>query len=632
MHLTGLPLETLLRIGALAGVAVIALYILKLRRRPVAVPFSRLWQRILQDKEATSLFSQLKRLLSLLLQLALLALMLFALGDPRTAMNLVQARNVVVLVDASASMQATDVSPSRFEVAKERVKTLARGLSGSDRMLIAQMDATITPLSTLTSEIPELESAIAALKPKDSAADFARGLRFATDTLAGLSSPEIVVVSDGALSPPSDAAGPVKLGETKLSYLPVGVGAKNAAITGFSVRRYPLDKSRYEVMLEVTNMSAEPMSIELSLYGDGTLTDLSRLELKPNERLARYYPNLSGASGTLEARLALPNGQRDALAADDHAFALLPERRRARVQVVTAGNLYLEAALLLDEYLDVTTVSPNGYPSKGPFDVTIFDGVTPNVAPGSGGLLYLDPKGENVPFTVGKLIEDTDADIRLGFDEIDAKSPLVRYASLSDVNIARAHALTGDKDDRVIGKSHRGALLLQGRRNGTKFVALGFDVRESDLPMRVAWPLLLLNTINDFVEEDTGYISSFKTGTVFRVPAPSSAETATLVLPDGSERAVPVKDGRAVFLGQDAGFYTLRADTDAPPTRLAANLSDADESRIEPAPTLTVDGRQAGEVLGFQVGVRRELWLYLLGAVLIITAIEWLTYHRRLTV
>jgi hypothetical protein len=233
---------------------------------------------------------------------------------------------------------------------------------------------------------------------------------------------------------------------------------------------------------------------------------------------------------------------------------------------------------------------------------------------------------------VGKLIEDTDADIRLGFDEIDAKSPLVRYASLSDVNIARAHALTGDKDDRVIGKSHRGALLLQGRRNGTKFVALGFDVRESDLPMRVAWPLLLLNTINDFVEEDTGYISSFKTGTVFRVPAPSSAETATLVLPDGSERAVPVKDGRAVFLGQDAGFYTLRADTDAPPTRLAANLSDADESRIEPAPTLTVDGRQAGEVLGFQVGVRRELWLYLLGAVLIITAIEWLTYHRRLTV
>src|SRR5580704_17589294 len=117
MHFTGVPLQTLLQIGALAGAMVVVFYILKLRRRPVAVPFSKIWTRILRDKEATSLFSQLKRLLSLLLQLALLAL---ALGDPRAAMNLVEGRNMVVLVDASASMQATDVSPSRIEVAKER--------------------------------------------------------------------------------------------------------------------------------------------------------------------------------------------------------------------------------------------------------------------------------------------------------------------------------------------------------------------------------------------------------------------------------------------------------------------------------------------------------------------------------
>src|SRR5690606_41643519 len=56
--------------------------------RSVAVPFSRIWQQVLRDKQATTLFSQLKRLLSLLLQLALLALMLLALGDPRTTQNL----------------------------------------------------------------------------------------------------------------------------------------------------------------------------------------------------------------------------------------------------------------------------------------------------------------------------------------------------------------------------------------------------------------------------------------------------------------------------------------------------------------------------------------------------------------
>jgi hypothetical protein len=634
VHLTGVPLATLIQLGALAGAVVVVFYILKLRRRPVAVPYSKIWSRILRDKEATSLFSQLKRLLSLLFQLALLALLLLALGDPRTAASFLEGRNVVVLVDASASMKAVDVAPSRLDAAKEQVKTIIRGLSGSDRMLVAQMDAAVTPLSTLTGEPSDLEAALAAVKATDASADFARGLRFATDTLRGLSSPEIIVVSDGALGEPADAAGPVHLGDVKLTYVPVGKRARNAAITGFSVRRYPLDKARYEVMLEVTNTSDEPLDVELSLFGDGQLTDLTRLRLGPKEKLPRFYPNLSGASKTLEAKLALADGSQDDLPADDHAYALLPERRRARVEVVTSGNMFLEAALLLDEFLDVTTVAPAAYPAKGTFDVTIFDGVAPPLAAGTGHVLYLNPTGKDAPFEVGKLVEDDDPSYKLGFDELDAKHPILRWTSLSDVNIARAHVLKGQKDDKVIGKSQKGALLIAGRRAGTKFVALGFDVRESDFPLRIAWPLFLLNTINDFVEEDTSYISSFRTGTVFQIPASSAVETATLELPDGSKRVVPVKEGRAVFLGQHAGFYKLTTGTNgsAETTLFAANLSDPAESSIAPADKLEVDGRAAGAVAGFTIGVRRELWVYLLAAVLVLTAVEWLTYHRRVTV
>ena len=635
MHLTGLPLATLIQIGALAGAAVVVFYILKLRRRPVAVPFSKIWTRILRDKEATSLFSQLKRLLSLLLQLALLALLLLALGNPRAAANLIEGRNIVVLIDASASMSATDVAPSRLEAARERVRGMVRGLSGTDRMIIAQMDAAATPLSTLTGEISELEAALTRVTATDASADFPRALRFATDTLRGLPSPEVIVVSDGALGDAADSAGPVHLGDIKLSYVPIGASARNAAITGFSVRRYPLDKSRYEVMLEVTNTSEEAMDVELSLLGDGQVNDLTRLHLAPHEKLPRFYPNLSGASKTLEAKLAMADGTRDDLPADDHAYALLPERRRARVQVVSTGNMFLEAALLLDEYLDVTLVDPARYPAKGAFDVTIFDNVAPPVAPGSGGVLYLNPTGTDVPFEVGKLIENDD---KLGFDELDAKSPLLRYTSLSDVNIARGHILKGSKEDKVVAQSYKGALLLQGRRAGAKFVALGFDVRESDFPMRIAWPLFLLNTINDFVEEDVSYISSFRTGTVWNVPVASSADTAILELPSGEKRSVPVKDGRAVFLGQQAGFYKISTGNPSsqPPTvetsMFAANLSDPQESAIAPRGKLVVDGREAGQVGEFKIGVRREMWIYLLLAVLAVTTLEWLTFHRRITV
>lgn len=635
MTFVGLPLATLLQIGAVAGAIVVVFYILKLRRRPIAVPFSKIWERILRDKEATSLFSQLKRLLSLLLQLALLTLMIMALGDPRTAVNLIESRNIVVLVDGSASMKTTDVAPSRADAAKDRVKQMVRGLSGSDRMLIAQMDAAITPLSTMTSEVADLEAAVAAISATDAAADFPKALRFATDTLRGLSRPEIIIVSDGALGDPSDAGGLVHTGDITVSYVPIGTGGQNAAISNFAVRRYPLDKSRYEVMLEITNTSDQPMEVELSLLGDGTLIDLTRVRLKEKERLPRFYPNLSGASRTLEAKLALVGGQRDALPADDHAFALLPERRRARVQVVTTGNMFLEAALLLDEYLDVTTVPPSGYPAKGNYDVTIFDDVAPAVAQGSGGLLYLNPSGDKVPFTVEKEVLDNDPNNRLGFDEIDTKSPLVRYLSLGEINVGRAHPLKGEKEDKVIGRSYRhGALLLQGRRPGNKFVAFGFDIRESDLPLRIAWPVLLLNIINDFVEEDTSYISSFRTGTVWSIPAPSAAESGTLELPDGSKRVIPIKDGRAIFLGQHAGFYKLTTGVPGAEetSMFAANLSDVVESNVVAKPELLVDGRPAGAVGEFKIGVRREMWVYLLIAVIIVTAIEWATYHRRVTV
>src|SRR5262245_63114891 len=149
MILAGLSALQLAALFGAAAALTVVFYILKLRRRTVAVPFSPLWQRILKDKEATSLFSKLKRILSLLLQLALLLLLVLALGDPRAAATLIKGRNLVVLVDASASMQATDVAPSRLETAKDRVKAMIRGLGGADRMLVAQMDAMITPLGPM---------------------------------------------------------------------------------------------------------------------------------------------------------------------------------------------------------------------------------------------------------------------------------------------------------------------------------------------------------------------------------------------------------------------------------------------------------------------------------------------------
>ena len=103
--LLGLPLAQLLTVLGAGAALLTVLYVLKQQRRRVEVPFSRLWQKVLNQSDATSLWRKLLRWLSLLIQLILLALLAFALGDPRLGRSKV-GRSLVLLIDASASMQA----------------------------------------------------------------------------------------------------------------------------------------------------------------------------------------------------------------------------------------------------------------------------------------------------------------------------------------------------------------------------------------------------------------------------------------------------------------------------------------------------------------------------------------------
>jgi hypothetical protein len=296
--------------------------------------------------------------------------------------------------------------------------------------------------------------------------------------------------------------------------------------------------------------------------------------------------------------------------------------------VVSQGNTYLDAALLLDEYLDVTDVAPKAYTealAKGDWDAVVFDGVTPPEMP-KAAALYLDPRGPGAPVKV------TDELRQPGFDKVDRKHPAVRFLALDDVNVAVGHKLVPESGDKVLGASDGGAspLLVAGTRGGHRFVAMGFDVRDSDLPLRTAWPLFVVDCINWFTDEDAQYLSSFRTGDVWRIPVAGGVTQASVKMPDGTVLPVPVHEGRAVLLGQRAGFYELTAGEQT--TEFAANLLDASESAIAPKDAPTVDGKQAGVVAGFHVGVRREIWIYLLLAVALLTALEWATYHRRLTV
>jgi Ca-activated chloride channel homolog len=626
MGLAGLPLSTLLGIFGAAAALVVVFYILKLRRRAVPVPFSRIWDSVLRDKQATELFSKLRRMLSLLLQLALLALLVLALGDPKPKEDLREGRHLVLLLDGSASMKAVDVKPSRLAQAKAEAEKIVRGLGASDRAIIVQMGSVPTPRSSMSGDQTELLQAIGQVVASDTRADLEAGLSFGRDSLRGLPHGELVVIGDGAHGDTAALSSRVSLEGAEPRFVPIGKSGKNLSISEFSVRRYPLDKSRYEVMLEIANLNDAPADVELELSGDGVVVDVTRLKLGPKETLPRYYQDLAGASRTLTARIKAAAGADD-LPADDVAYALLPERRRARILLVSPGNTYLEAALLLDEYLDVAQVAPGAALPEGKFDVAIFDGVTPALSDKIGGVLYLNPPAATSPVPISGDIEE------FGFDTWDRKTPVLRFMSMGDIQVAKGHTFKPRAGDKVLGASEHGPILVSGAQGGHRFIALGFDPRDSDLVLRIAWPLFVLNSINAFIEEDTGYVSSYRTGDVWHIAVPGSLSAVNLLEPGGAKHAVPVSDGRAVFRGELAGFYKLTGGADdAVLGEFAANLSDLEESRIAPSKELLVAGKKASAVSIATVSLRSDLWIYLLLAVIAVSLIEWITYHRRVTV
>src|SRR3954452_5067995 len=120
--------------AVLAGVPVgiIALYFLKLRRRPVQVSSTLLWKRSLEDLHVNSLFQRLRKNLLLFLQLLAVILAMLALTCPRIKGSGIQGQRFVLAIDNSASMSAADVKPSRLARAREEAKKVVSAMESDD--------------------------------------------------------------------------------------------------------------------------------------------------------------------------------------------------------------------------------------------------------------------------------------------------------------------------------------------------------------------------------------------------------------------------------------------------------------------------------------------------------------------
>ncbi|NLE77405.1 MAG: VWA domain-containing protein [Chloroflexi bacterium] len=619
---------------------ILALYFLKLRRDERTIASTYLWQQMVRDVAANAPWQRLRPSWLLLLQFLFMAALIAALARPFTWGAAAGGGHLILVVDTSASMAANDVAPHRLGAAAQAARRLADHLPADAPVTLLAAGQSVQAVLSASTDRARLSAALDGLRPGPGSADVATALELAAALAASDPEAQIAVISDGGvrLPPRLSATAPVRA-------ITVGQAAENQAISALSLDPAVAGQG-FDAFLRLANHGQQPVERRLLLWtytaspadGPGHLAAARDLTVPAGGSLALTIPDLPANVVAVEARL---EGQ-DHLALDDRAWAVAPSQAGLDVQVVGPGNRFLETALALIPGAQVTTVPLEDYEAAwaagppaagGPAWLTIFDGVLPSEERyPPGALLFVGPLRSSAFFSVTGSLE-----LPLPLPATSSE-PLLRHVDLRDVAVRQAARLALPPWGRAVivadpadGQS-AAPLLAVGEEGGRRLAVLAFDLRHSDLPLRVAFPLLLANLVDALAPGAAGALPpQASPGQPLAIPLPPQAEAALLVGPDGSRQWLPVEGGQALFAGAQAlGLYEAAWEANgvsAPLGRFAVNLFSAQESAIQPQPLPGLAGAASPDAQG-QEPQRREWWRPLAWLALALLLAEWLVQYR----
>ena len=444
----GLGSFTLLNPGAAAVTAgitlpvLLALYLLKLRRRPVRVSSTLLWPSATQDVQVNVPLRRLRWSWLLLVQLLALLALILAMGRPAwTVGDTTRAPRIILLIDRSASMSAGDgrqggaagERATRLDEAKALARAeLDRLRRGGTEVEVAVVAFALEPTLVLdfTANLSAAAAEIDAVTPSDQPDDIAAALRLtralaeggtrAGEAMRGeaetgpdgarRATAETWLFSDGALragneSSEAGGAGPAFLGGVRLIRAGAGLAAapadataeqiraarprENAGIIALTARRdeIDLDLTRVFVRVQSTAPRASVVGVVLAVNGVTAQTRTVNVPAprgdEPLGRAGVTFELRGLTSGVITAALAA-GAEDDLLASDNTASVEVREARPPRVLLVRPTAALAATGLSPDAFLaDALRELKLG-------DLGVVDGAAYQQMANEGGLRFYD--------------------------------------------------------------------------------------------------------------------------------------------------------------------------------------------------------------------------------------------------
>ncbi|HEY7915320.1 MAG TPA: VWA domain-containing protein [Blastocatellia bacterium] len=600
----------------LTGAIIILFYLLKLKRKRRVVSSVILWQRALEEMEANAPLKRLRRSLLLLLQLVALVALVFSLARPLVTTSALASGSTIIIIDSSASMSARDeAGGTRLDRAKALAREMVAGLSSDDRAAVIESSSRVTVRSAITSDRAALASAISEIEATDAAGNLADAARLAEQLARSEQDASIVIISDGgasSLGAPGETRDPSS--NARVRFVRVGSRADNLGIVAMNWRAARAAGGRRELFASVANFSDTDRAVGVELRIEGALADARSVSVPAGGRSALVFDALPASAGLAELRLDVS----DDLASDNLAYAFLPDARRLRVAVASENPFLLEAVAANPD-IEGRKVSADADLAGGGFDCVIADGAT-----GAGLLASGLPALAIDPPSVEGLWQTFEPRATPQVTSVDGSHPVNSFLTYGDLNIESAPRRETAGWLRPIVTGGDGGLIWAGEGAGRRLVVLGFSLAQSDLPLKVEFPILLANSIAWLAgrEADTDQRA-------VRAGEPVTIKSATgqisITTPEGNDRQVEIRDGSGIFAD------TLRAGTYRVAGGQGFAVSLLSESETDTAPKDSIRTR-AGEVAGQteEFTSEREVWRWIALIALIVLMFEWRVYHKRI--
>lgn len=472
----------------LAWLALIPLALWLFRRQAKRVPVSTLlfFRSLAREHQESAWLRRIKKWLSLLLTLLVLLFSIFALARPSSNISADSPGAVVIVVDRSASMSATDgQGKTRLDEAKRRVKDRLRSLPDQVVLSLITFDARAHVLLSRSRNRRECLRLLDELAPTPMEGKADPALNVAT-RLAELEARSRLWLA-------SDSAAPEGMALDLISAaLPEPL---NVGISGFQIRHSPLARDRYETFVKVTaaasNAGKTNSTLEVTLAG--RIAQLRELELEPGQSTSLILP-LEGLRGQrLEMRLTTAG---DCFGWDDGLAAPLPKTRPLNVAwFAEKADPFTELALssLIEAgRIEMKKGDPAAWPPKESPDVYIFENWLPKEWPSHRPVIALTPKQSSGPLQVRAVPGVPHDSVRV----VQPDHPVLFRASSSRVAVTQTTVLELPSSVEPLWMAGNEPVLAAGEFEGQRLVVTAFSPAQSEqLALLPSLPLVLGNAL-----------------------------------------------------------------------------------------------------------------------------------------